>query len=169
MTRQEKGVADGVAAADFDLDGFVDVVISNGQGIWPFNVGTTQLYRNSSRFAGNTNRWLEVDLRGVKSNRDGVGAKLVLNAAGKLQRRMQRNGVHNGAQDHQRIHFGLGVATRVDSLEIHWPSGTRQVLTNLPVNKLIRVTEGQQTWTTAAAGTTESAPSGDAASNSGEG
>ena len=143
VRRPDKGVADGIAAADYDLDGFLDVVITNGQGLPPFNVGRTQVFRNSSWQAGNRNHWLEVDLRGVSSNRDGVGAVLVLNAGGKTQRRMQRNGMHGGGQDHQRIHFGLGGATTIQSLEVIWPGGKRQTEHSLPIDQVVRIVEGQ--------------------------
>jgi hypothetical protein len=143
VRRAETGVADGIAAADFDLDGFLDLTLTNGQGIPPFNVGRTQVFRNASGQAGNRNHWLQVDLRGVSSNRDGVGARLVMNAGGKTQRRMQRNGVHSGGQDHQRIHFGLGSATTVQSLEVIWPGGTRQVEYGLPVDQVVRIVEGR--------------------------
>jgi hypothetical protein len=87
-----------------------------------------------------------VDLRGVHSNRDGIGAQLVLNAGGKIQRRMQRNGVHGSGQDFQRVHFGLGSATTVQSLEVVWPNGTRQVEYGLPVDQLVQIVEGQSWW-----------------------
>ena len=143
VSRKEAGVADGVAVADFDRDGFLDLALTNGQGIWPFNVGPTQIFRNVSRQAGNANHWIEIDLRGMRSNRDGVGARVTLTAGGKKQSRMQRNGVHNGAQDFGRIHFGLGSSTTVQTLEIRWPGGTRQTLSNVPAGQLLRIVEGQ--------------------------
>jgi len=143
LTRVEAGVADGVATADFDLDGFPDVVLTNGQGLWPFSVGPTQVFRNASAAAGNRNHWLEIDLRGVQSNRDGVGASIVLSAGGRKQTRMQRNGVHNGSQDFQRVHFGVGTATRIDAIEVRWPSGVRQTVHDLPVDQLVRIVEGK--------------------------
>ncbi|HWJ07081.1 MAG TPA: FG-GAP-like repeat-containing protein [Steroidobacteraceae bacterium] len=143
VARTEAGVADGVATADFDIDGFVDVVLTNGQGLWPFSVGPTQVFRNVSATAGNRNHWLEIDLRGVQSNRDGVGTSMVLSAGGRKQTRMQRNGVHNGAQDFQRVHFGVGAATRIDAIEVRWPSGVRQTVYDLPVDQVVRIVEGK--------------------------
>ena len=140
--RPALGVADGVATADFDLDGFLDLVLTNGQGLWPFSVGPTQVFRNASRQAGNTNHWLQVDLRGTRSNRDGVGTRVIVTAGGAKQRRIQRNGVHNGAQDHTRLHFGVGASTSVQSVEVLWPSGTRQVEYGLPVDQVVRIVEG---------------------------
>jgi hypothetical protein len=143
LVRLEDGVADGVGAADLDLDGFVDLVITNGQGLRPFSIGRTQVFRNDSRRAGNGNHWLELDLRGVRSNRDGVGARVTVTAGGRAQWRLQRNGMHNGAQDFQRLHFGLGGNARAQTVEIVWPSGVRQVLQDVRADQVLRVTEGQ--------------------------
>lgn len=147
VRRPASGVTDGVVTADFDLDGFLDLAVTNGGGIpLPMPNGPSQVFRNASWQAGNRNHWLQVDLRGVRSNRDGIGAQLVLNAGGKTQRRMQRNGVHASGQDFQRVHFGLGSATTVQSLEVIWPNGTRQVEYGLPIDQVVQIVEGQPWW-----------------------
>ena len=143
ISRGEYGVADGAATADYDLDGFIDLALSNGQGPYPFNNGPSQVFHNTSRRAGNPNYWLEIDLRGVESNRDAIGALVVLRAGGRTQTRLQRGGVHNASQDFTRIHFGLGASTAVDSIEVRWPSGARQWLTNVPSDQLLRIVEGR--------------------------
>lgn len=143
VTRGEYGIADGVAIADYDLDGFMDLALSNGQGPYPFNNGPSQVFHNTSRRAGNQNHWLEIDLRGVESNRDAIGALVVLRAGGRMQSRLQRGGVHNASQNFSRIHFGLGASATVDSIEVRWPSGAKQWLTNVPSDQLLRVVEGR--------------------------
>ena len=93
------------------------------------------------RNLGNTNYWLEIDLEGVRSNRDGIGAVLIATTGGQQQVRTQGGGMHLFSQNHQRIHFGLGRNKVVDELRIEWPSGIVQVLTDIPANQLVHVYE----------------------------
>jgi enediyne biosynthesis protein E4 len=118
---------------DYDNDGFPDLMVDNGGGT---SVGTYILYRNN----GNSNHWLKVALRGTRSNRSGIGAKLRLVAGGKTQY-TEYTGQHYMGQNYIPIHFGLGQATSVGSLTIQWPSGTRQKLTNIAANQTITVVE----------------------------
>lgn len=125
-------VSRGAAVGDFDNDGDLDILVNNsGQ--------TPQLLRNDG---GNTNRWLEILLIGTKSNRDGVGARLKL-VAGDLTLYDQRKGgmSYQSAQD-PRLHFGLGCRSRVDTVEVVWPSRTVTKLTNLKSNQIVAVKEG---------------------------
>ena len=119
--------------ADYNNDGFPDLFVCNGAGS---TVGTYMLFKNN----GNSNHWLKVALRGTRSNRSGIGAKLRLTAAGKTQYR-QYTGQHYMGQNYIPVHFGLGQATSVSSLTIQWPSGTRQKLTNIIANQTITVVE----------------------------
>jgi hypothetical protein len=91
---------------------------------------------------GNDNHWLEILLVGSPSNRDGVGASIQL-VAGDLTRTEQRKGGMSYMSAHDpRVHFGLGSRTKVDSLEIQWPSGARTKLENLAADQVLTVQEG---------------------------
>ena len=129
---QHAYVGRGAAFGDYDNDGDVDVFVVNhgGPGI---------LLRNDG---GNRNHWLQVELRGTKSNRQGIGAKLRVVAGGTAQvRQIGAQGPYL-SQNSLIETFGLGALGGVDSLVVAWPSGTRQVLTNVNANQRITVTEG---------------------------
>ena len=79
---------------------------------------------------GNANHWLEVLLIGTKSNRDGIGAVLKLTSEGFVQVQQAKGGTSYMSASDPRIHFGLGKRTKIDSLEITWPSGQVDKLTN---------------------------------------
>jgi len=128
------GMGESVAAADYDRDGFIDLLVTNGNS---GNRGPTQLFRN----LGNANHWLEIDLQGTISNRDGIGARVLVSAGNKTQLREQSGGMHRYSQDHQRIHFGLGANTVVNEITVYWPSGTVQQLINIPADQIISVIE----------------------------
>jgi hypothetical protein len=132
------GIGDSVVTADFDRDGFLDLFVTNGSGPLPFaDEGPHQLFHNM----GNGNHWLEIDLEGTVSNRDGIGASVVLEAGGVVQRRGQGGGMHRDSQNHQRMHFGLAQHTVVDQLTVRWPSGIQQQLEKIPVDQILRIKE----------------------------
>lgn len=137
----ELGRANSVVSADYDLDGFLDLFVTNGAGAGSFRLfnsdGPHQLFQNQ----GNENHWLEIDLEGVESNRDGIGAKVFVTASGVTQVREQSGGMHYAAQNHSRIHFGLAENTVVDELVVQWPNGKEQRVENIPADQLIQVTE----------------------------
>ncbi len=135
------GLGESVAIADYDEDGFLDVFVTNGQCCAPFDKGPHQLYKNSSKAAGNRNHWIELDLEGVRSNRDGIGARVLATTGSVTQLREQNGGMHLYSQNYKRLHFGLGAYQKVDKLEIHWPSGEVQVLKNIAADQVVHVQE----------------------------
>ena len=132
------GAGDAVVTADYNRDGFLDLFIANGLYPPPFDhLGPIQLFKNQ----GNANHWLEIDLQGTLSNRDGIGARVFATAGGVPQLREQGGGMHRYSQNHTRIHFGLGQNTTIQLLEIHWPSGIIQTIENIPADQIIQIVE----------------------------
>jgi YVTN family beta-propeller protein len=136
----------GASWADYDNDGFLDLMIKNGVGTETSgggaSRGTHRLYRNTH--PGNTNNWLKINLVGVQSNRNGIGAKLMLTTKNGSQFR-QNDGGGGGvlySQSSEPIHFGLGQATQGD-LQITWPSGVVDNLQAVQADQTLTVTEGQ--------------------------
>lgn len=135
------GIGSKVTTADYDRNGFLDLLVTNKSQLvenLPY-----ELFHN----LGNENNWLKIDLEGVKSNRDGIGAQIFATAGGVTQLREQTSSIHNGAQNHQRIHFGLADNTKVDELLIRWPSGQEQTIKNVPANQLLHIIEPFQSLT----------------------
>ena len=127
-----------VTMGDYDLDGYLDLFVTNGRGIYPYNNGPDQLYRNIS----SGNNWLQVDLEGKISNRDGIGARLFATTPdGKTQLRERNGGIHWSQQDQKRIHFGLAQNEKVSELVIYWPSGLIQKLKDVKINQVLYVIE----------------------------
>ncbi|HJT70621.1 MAG TPA: CRTAC1 family protein, partial [Terriglobales bacterium] len=125
-------VSRGAAVGDYNNDGNLDILVSN-------NGEAPQLLRNDG---GNEHHWLEILLIGTKSNRDGVGARVKLTAGDLVSYDQRKGGMsYQSAQD-PRLHFGLGQRTKVDSLEIIWPSGQVTRLQNLKCDQIIAVKEG---------------------------
>ncbi|CAN5215983.1 hypothetical protein BH24PSE2_BH24PSE2_02730 [soil metagenome] len=133
------GTSESVVTADYDADGFLDVFVTNGLGMQPRDTGgDKQLFHN----AGNANNWIELDLRGVQSNRDGTGAKVFVSAGGVTQYREQNGGYHRWSQNHTRIHVGLGSRTAAD-VTVEWPGRGSDSFADVAANTVYRITEGQ--------------------------
>jgi hypothetical protein len=134
------GTADSVISGDYDVDGFLDLFVTNGLNLQPRGFGgPSKLFHNN----GNANRWVEVDLVGTRSDRDATGARVYATAGGVTQLRTQNGRYHRWSQDSKRAHFGLGGASTV-TLRVEWPSGTVQTHT-VAANKLYRITESTAT------------------------
>ncbi|MBM9513505.1 PKD domain-containing protein [Desulfogranum marinum] len=132
------GIGDHVVTADYNRDGFLDLFVTNGRYPPPFDhLGPIQLFKNN----GNNNHWIEIDLEGTLSNRDGIGASVLVTAGGLTQLREQNAGMHRDSQNHTRIHFGLGQNITIQRLEVYWPSGIVQVLENISADQILRVVE----------------------------
>ena len=123
-------VARGAAYGDFNLDGFPDVLVTT-------NNGPAYLYRNS----GNGNHALRLKLVGQKSNRDGIGALVRLHTAAGWQQQYVKSGSSYCSSSELPVTFGLGAAGAADQVEIHWPSGQVDRLSQV-ANGFITVTEG---------------------------
>ena len=131
------GIGDTVSTADYNNDGFLDLFITNGDFPLLLNRNAPyQLLKNE----GNDNHWLEIDLEGVVSNRDGVGAKVYVTAGGTTQLR-QSGGMHDGAQNDFRLHFGLADNTLVDEIRIEWSSGIVQNITDVDADQILSIVE----------------------------
>jgi len=132
------GIADTVTTVDYDNDGFLDLLITNGEGSRPFvDDGPTQLFRNMR----NQNNWIELDLEGTISNRDGIGSRVLLTTDGITQLREQTNGIHHKSQNYQRIHFGLAENSNIEQIIVFWPSGIAQQLKNISSNQILKIVE----------------------------
>ena len=132
----------GVAFVDLYETGALDIFAQLG-GHYPGDYAYDAFYHN---LKANRNRWLEVDLRGVKSNRFAVGTQLTVKAGGLTVYREVKGSEGFGSTSPYRQHFGLGQKEKIDSLEIRWPSGVRQEFRDLAVNQIVAVTEGSE-WT----------------------
>jgi hypothetical protein len=124
----------GVGVGDFDNDGRLDFVQTNaGQPML--------LYHNVTAPVGH---WVELALTGTRSNRDAIGARVTL-TAGNLKLIREVNGGNGYAsQSSKRLHFGLGGATKIDSIEIRWPSGLVEQV-SVPLDQISPVKEGAGT------------------------
>ena len=135
------GIGSRVTTTDYDQDGFIDLFVTNKSQL--VDNSPFELFRN----LGNDNHWLEIDLEGVQSNRDGIGAQVFATAGGITQLREQNGGIHNGAQNDQRIHFGLADNDIVEELIVRWPSGIEQTLRNIPADQIIQIVEPEEDLT----------------------
>jgi hypothetical protein len=122
----------GVAFGDVWNDGVIDALI--------LNVGEPPtLLRNH---LANGNHWVEFKLEGTKSNRAAIGARLTIRTGKLVQFNEVRGGASYLSQNDLRLHFGLGSNTKIDSIEISWPSGLAQRLNNLAVDQIYTIEEG---------------------------
>jgi tetratricopeptide (TPR) repeat protein len=124
----------GIAVADFDNDGRLDLYQTNVDQ-------EALLYRNVTAGAG---RWLGLTLEGTKSSRDAIGARVTVRAGGRTWMREVNGGNGYASQSPARLHFGLGAidaVDRIEDIEIRWPSGLRQKV-SAPLDRITAVREG---------------------------
>lgn len=166
-------------AADFDNDGFVDFFWQNGKEIYLNNKDLTftgydlsfseggigdlnndgfldvqfgaNIYYNNP----NANNWIKINLQGVQSNRNGIGARVELYGAWGKQIREIRSGHGFSHQSTMNAHFGIGTETAISQAIIKWPSGTIDVINNPNANQALTVIEGSSPLSTTGFNTTE--------------
>ena len=127
----------GAAFGDLNNDGKIDAVVSVLNGppeIW--------MNRSGTQDGSNRNHWIILKLVGVKSNRDGLGTKIKLTTSLGTQYNEATTAVGYSSSSDKRVHFGLGSAAVIDTVELTWPSRTRQVLKNVKADQILTVTEG---------------------------
>ncbi len=122
----------GMAVGDIDNDGDLDVLVSN-------NGQAPVLLRNEG---GNRNNWLGLELAATKSNPGAVGTMITWRAGGIKRARLRSGGGSYLSSNDPREVLGLGPVSKVDVLEVRWPSGKIDRFTNLPANRYLKVTEG---------------------------
>jgi hypothetical protein len=128
-------VGRGAAYADINNDGRLDLLLAT-------NGGPTYLFRNEAQ-GGNANRSVRLKLTGTKSNRNGIGAIVRLLSGGNTQTQMLRSGSSYLSSSELLLTFGLGQGDKADTIEIRWPSGQIDHLSNVGAGQTITVTEGK--------------------------
>jgi hypothetical protein len=125
-------VSRGLAVGDVDNSGRLDILVNNQNG-------PAQLFMNDSPHG----HWISFATTGTKSNREGRHARLTLTAGGMRQTAEVRSGSSYASASDRRVYFGLGAATRVESLEVRWPSGIHDSARDLAVDTFYTITEGR--------------------------
>ena len=129
-------VGRGAAYADINNDGRLDLLLST-------NGGPVYLFRNEAQSSGLANRSLRLKLVGTKSNRDGIGAVVKLTSGGETQTQMLRSGSSYLSSSELTLTFGVAQNDKADVIEIRWPSGQVDRLTNVAAGEIITVTEAK--------------------------
>jgi hypothetical protein len=129
----EERVSRGLAVGDLFNDGNMDLVVED-------LVGKPMVIRNQGVLG---RHWVSFELAGTKSNRMAIGARLKLLAGGMTQTEEIHSGGSYLSQSDTRVHFGIGTATRIESLEIRWPSGKVEILSDLKADTFYSILEGR--------------------------
>ncbi len=121
----------GAAFGDLNNDGKIDIVVTvlNGR---------PQILMNRTN---NQNHWILFNLVGVKSNRDGLGTKIKITMKNDSKYNQATTAVGYNSSSDKRVHFGLGSASVIEKVEIAWPSGVKQILTNVTADQILTVRE----------------------------
>lgn len=132
-----KNISAGIASADIDADGDLDLYVAN----WGDGDQDNVMYRNQSQ-----GTWLKIGLEGTVSNRMGVGSRVAITTRhdGRTHRQFRWLDSTTGyaSQNDSVLHFGLGSAEVIQELSIEWPSGRRDTFSNLDANRNLRIVEG---------------------------
>jgi tetratricopeptide (TPR) repeat protein len=129
----------GGAFVDIDDDGDLDIFAQLG-GHYPGDHTYNAFYKN---LKGNQNHWLEIELQGVKSNRNAIGAQVTAKAGDLIVYREVKGSEGFGATSPYRQHFGLGKHEVVDSLEVRWPSGIVHSFSAVAANQILKLKEDE--------------------------
>jgi enediyne biosynthesis protein E4 len=129
-------VGRGAAYGDINNDGRLDLLLST-------NGGPAYLFENQATAGSIANKSLRLKLVGTKSNRDGIGTVVKVSAGGGSQSQMLRSGSSYLSANELVLTYGLGQRNQADTIEIRWPSGQVDKLSNVPVGQTITVTEGR--------------------------
>lgn len=129
----ERHASRGCAFGDFDNDGNMDILIMNMNE-------PPSLLQNQN---GSRNHWLSVKVVGTRSNRSAIGARVMVTAGGKKQTREVLSGSSYLSQSDLRQHFGLGGDSKVDHIEVRWPSGTVDREKGVKADQFVTIREGQ--------------------------
>lgn len=130
---QQPFVGRGGSVGDFDNDGRVDVLLVDEEG-------APKLLHNDDK---SSNHWIGIRLVGIHCNRDGIGARVRVTADGRtILRDQQLAGGYLSAHD-PRLHFGLGQASRIEKIEVLWPNGHTDTITQAPLDRYVEITEGK--------------------------
>jgi enediyne biosynthesis protein E4 len=123
----------GAAFGDFNNDGKIDIVVTALND-------KPQILMNTT---ANGNHWIILKLVGTKDNRDGLGTRVKITTSEGVQFNEATTAVGYSSSSDKRVHFGLGKASVVDKLELWWPTGVKQVLTQVKVDQVLTVVEGK--------------------------
>jgi hypothetical protein len=127
-------VARGAAFADYDNDGDLDLLVST-------NNGSAHLFRNEG---GNLNNALRVKTIGTTANRDGIGARVEISLpGGETQWQLVKTGSSYCSQSELPVTFGVGNVTKVPKLQVKWPGGRVETISDVPANRTVTIQEGR--------------------------
>jgi hypothetical protein len=127
------GVGRTLVGGDVDNDGDIDLVVTN-------NGGAPEVLRNNG---GNARNSILIRVVGSSSNRDGLGARVIVSAGGRTQVREVKSGSSYLGQNDLRAHFGLGEGARVDRISVRWPGGRVETMGDVAVNQIVTIIEGK--------------------------
>jgi hypothetical protein len=123
----------GAAFGDFNNDGKIDIVVSALNEKPQLLINKTQ----------SSNHWIILKLVGSRDNRDGLGTKIKIVTAEGDQYNHATTAVGYSSSSDKRVHFGLGKATVIEKIELSWPTGVKQVLTNVKADQILTIVESR--------------------------
>ena len=142
---EEFNIGINLATGDYNRDGFLDIFSGSStveRSRSTYLLGTPyHLFKNQ----GNDNNWLQIDLQGVISNREGIGTKVFATSGEKTQLREHSGGMHRIGQNQPWLHFGLAENDSVDLLRVEWLSGAIQEFSDVTPNQILEIIENQGT------------------------